>query len=139
LTQNAQAELNKAAAESDVERRNAALLLSRQHVLYGKSGVQMSGSPIATMSESAALGELKAQQDLYAGQIAAGRDLSSASMESTKAKYLKKMAPWAAATTLLTGAAKGYMAYGTPASTSGPGPGYSYLPNPYTTAASGES
>ena len=138
MRQNAEATMNQTQAQVDVIRRNNSLLESRQRVLYAKAGVQMTGTPIEVMADTAAVGELQAQQEFYSGKIAAGKYLSQADMEEMKAKQLRKMAPWAAATSLLTGASKLGMAYGSAKiPTSSPGPGYQYTPNSSIYSASG--
>src|SRR3972149_4814714 len=73
LEQDALAEKQKSQYEEGAHRDRIRQILSRQKALYGKSGVQMEGSPLLVMEDTAAQGEMDALAIRYGGDAAAGR------------------------------------------------------------------
>jgi len=103
---------NKAAYEERAHRENLKRILSSQQALYGKAGVDMSGTPLLVMEESAEQGELDALAIRYGGDVAAARARSEANLYKMQSSSAKKTGYASAGSSLLTGAAKAYSAYG---------------------------
>ena len=76
--QNAEAAQQKARLEENIQRQKIRTLMSKQQALYGASGVDMAGSPLLVMEDTAAKGELDALAIRYSGEIAARQARSQA-------------------------------------------------------------
>lgn len=99
---------NKAAYEEQAHRENLKRILSSQQALYGKAGVDMSGTPLLVMEETAKQGELDALAIRYGGDVAAARARSEANLYKMKSSSAKSTGYMAAGSSLLTGASKAY-------------------------------
>lgn len=106
--QNAIAERNKAAYDENIHRESVRKLLSSQRALYGKSGVDMTGSPLLVMEDTAGQGELDALAIRYGGDIAAAKQRSSANLSRMQGKSAQTASYFQAGSTLLSGASQAY-------------------------------
>lgn len=106
--QNAIAAQNKAAYDETRHREGVRKLLSAQRALYGKSGVDMEGSPLLVMEDTAGQGELDALAIRYGGDIAAARDRSAANLSRMQGGAAQTASYFQAGSTLLSGASNAY-------------------------------
>ena len=67
--QQAEAARSAASVEAEDTRRRARYLLGKEAAAEGASGIQLEGSPLLVMLDSAAESELDAQRKLYAGEL----------------------------------------------------------------------
>lgn len=70
---NAKAAERKAEYDEQIHRERVKQLLSKQRAMIGKSGLEMSGSPLLLMEDTAKQGELDALAIRYGGKINASR------------------------------------------------------------------
>jgi hypothetical protein len=77
---NAQAAVNQAAANEAQQRRNAARVLSQGRANVAASGIEMDGSPLEVMADSAAAAELDALTIRYGGQVRASQERMTGGM-----------------------------------------------------------
>ncbi|OGP65584.1 MAG: hypothetical protein A3K22_03505 [Deltaproteobacteria bacterium RBG_16_42_7] len=111
LEQDALAEKQKAEYEEGAHRNRIRQILSRQKALYGKSGVQMEGSPLLVMEDTAAQGEMDALAIRYGGDVAAARTRSEANLMRMQGRTAGRLGTIKAGTTLLQGAGQSYRTY----------------------------
>jgi hypothetical protein len=104
--QNAIAERNRAQYEENAHRRNVQKLLSAQRALYGKANVEMEGSPLLVMEDTAGQGELDALAIRFGGDIAAAKQRSAANLARMQGSSALTSGYVSAGTSLLTSASK---------------------------------
>lgn len=103
--QGAIAEEQKAAYEEEAHRKKVKSILSSQQAAYGATGVDMEGSPLLVMEDTAAQGELDALAIRYGGDVAAAQKRSQANLYRMQGKNARTAGYINAGTSLLTGAA----------------------------------
>ena len=81
---NAKAAERKAEYDEQIHRERVKQLLSKQRAMIGKSGVEMSGSPLLLMEDTAKQGELDALAIRYGGKISASRYKAQAQAARTQ-------------------------------------------------------
>lgn len=106
--QNAVAAKQKAAYEEEAHRQNLKKIMSSQRALYGASGVDIEGSPLLVMEDTAAQGELDALAIRYGGDVAAAQQRSAANLYRMQGRNAKMSGFWNAGSSLLSGASKYY-------------------------------
>ena len=106
--QAAESAKNKAAYDEQMHRDRVQKLLSTQRALYGKSGVEMSGSPLLTMEDTASQGELDALAIRYGGDVAAAQNRSQANLSRMQGSNAMTAGYFSAGSTLLQGASSYY-------------------------------
>ena len=87
--------------------------MSRQRALYGKSGVEIEGSPLLVMEDTAAQGEMDALAIRWGGDVAAARARSEANLMKMQGRTAGRLGAIQAGTTLLSGAGQTYRDYRT--------------------------
>ena len=90
--------------DETAHRENVKRILSRQRALYGSSGVEMQGSPLLVMQDTAAQGEMDALAIRYGGDVEAARKRSEANVMKMQGKSAERLGMIGAGTTLLSGA-----------------------------------
>jgi len=98
----------KAKYDEERHRKSVDKLLSAQRALYGKSGLDMSGSPLLVMEDTAAQGELDALAIRYGGSVAAAQQRSAANLSRMEGSAAQTSSYFKAGSSLLTGASKIY-------------------------------
>ena len=78
--QSAQASIEKADYDETIHREKVRKLLSSQRASYGAAGVDMAGSPLLVLEDTAAQGEMDALAIRYGGKVEAGQKLSQAEL-----------------------------------------------------------
>ena len=111
MDQEAFAAKDKAKAEEDAHRESVKRILSTQRALFAKSGVDMSGSPLLVMEDTARQGELDALTIRYGGDVAAARARSQANLMRMQGADKMTAGYIGAGTTLLTGATQMGMSF----------------------------
>ncbi|MCD6376504.1 MAG: hypothetical protein J7L94_13310 [Caldisericaceae bacterium] len=81
---NAKAAERKAEYDEQIHRERVKQLLSKQRAMIGKSGLEMSGSPLLLMEDTAKQGELDALAIRYGGKINASRYRAQAQAARTQ-------------------------------------------------------
>jgi hypothetical protein len=94
----------KAKYDEERHRKSVDKLLSAQRALYGKSGLDMSGSPLLVMEDTAAQGELDALAIRYGGSVTAGQQRSAANLSRMEGSSAQTSSYFKAGSSLLTGA-----------------------------------
>ena len=87
-------------------RKQMRQVLSAQRAAYGKSGVQMVGSPIEMQLQTLSDFEVDIAKESWDSEIGARRMESSAAIETMKAKQSRKAGKFAAGNALFGGAAQ---------------------------------
>lgn len=106
--QQAVVEGQQASAREDAQRRQARQVLGQQRAAFAQSGGGMGGSAGDIMGQSAIDAELDALTIRYEGQMRARGFDAQAEQERFAARSAKKAGYWAAAGTVLGGAADYY-------------------------------
>ncbi len=106
--QAARAAQAKAAYDEERHRERIRKTLSTIRSLYGKSGVDMTGTPLLALEETAAQGEMDALAIRYGGDIEAARQRSEAALLKMQGKTAQTSSYFEAGSTLLQGAGKAY-------------------------------
>lgn len=106
--QAARAAQDKAAYDEQLHRDRVKKLLSTQRALYGASGVQMSGSPLLTLEDTAGQGELDALAIRHGGNVEASQQRSAATLSRMQGKAALTSSYIQAGSTLLSGASNTY-------------------------------
>jgi len=101
--QNAIAAQQKAAYDEKLHRERVRKLLSSQKAAYGKSGVDMAGSPLLVLQETVEQGELDALAIRYGGSIEASRNRSAATLARMEGRAARTSSYAQAGSTLLSG------------------------------------
>jgi septal ring-binding cell division protein DamX len=104
----AKAARQKAGYDEQRHRESIQKLLSAQRALYGKSGLEMSGSPLLVMEDTAGEGELDALAIRYGGDVAAARARSGANLSRMQARDVQTAGYFQAGSTLLSGAGSAF-------------------------------
>jgi hypothetical protein len=102
--QNAIAAQNKAKYEEDAHRRQLQKIMSTQRTLYGKANIDLAGSPLLVMEDTAAQGELDALAIRFGGDIAAAQQRSAANLARMQGQNAMTAGYISAGTSLLAGA-----------------------------------
>lgn len=102
--QGARAAQDKASYDEDIHRERVRKLISTQRALYGKSGVEISGSPLLVLEDTAGQGELDALAIRYGGNVNAAQQKSSATLSRMQGSAARTSSYIQAGTSLLTGA-----------------------------------
>lgn len=110
--QQAKAIEEKTRQEEALHRASGERLLSTQRALYGKSGVEFTGTPLLVMADTARQIELDARAIKYGGSIQAAQARNAATLSRTQgssaAKNAQTASYFSAGTTLLQGAGQAY-------------------------------
>ncbi len=93
----------RSAFEEARSRRRTRSFLSTQRALFGASGVNLAGSPLRVLEETASEGELEALAIRFGGDIASTRALSQAAVSRFAGSQAERAGFLRAGTTLLTG------------------------------------
>ncbi len=102
------AEKNAAAYNEELHRERVRKILSTQRALYGKSGLDMSGSPLLVMEDTAAQGELDALAIRYGGDVAAAKERSIANLSRMQGSAAATSSYFSAGSTLLSAGSSYY-------------------------------
>lgn len=102
----AQAARNKAEYNEKLHRERVQRLLSKQRALYGKSGVEMAGSPLLVQEDTLEQGELDALAIRYGGDVEAARARSAANLYKMQGRSAAASGFSRAGSTLLSGYAR---------------------------------
>lgn len=97
---------DKAAYEEGIHRDKVKRLISSQRALYGKSGVDLAGSPLLTLEDTAGQGEIDALAIRHGGNVEAAQQRSAATLSRMQGKSTRNASYIQAGTSLLSGAAK---------------------------------
>jgi len=104
-------EKQRAEFEEAQHRRRVGRFKGRQQALFAKAGVQLEGSPLLVMEETAAEAELEALAIRRGGEIKASRFMAEAGLRQYTGKQKKRTAYIRAGASLLTGAGETYLMY----------------------------
>jgi hypothetical protein len=104
--QAARAAKDKAQYDENKHREMVRQIISSQNALYGKSGVDMTGSPLLTLEDTAGQGELDALAIRHGGDVEAARQRSAAALAEMKGDSAFTSGLIGAGSSLLTGASK---------------------------------
>lgn len=105
MRQGAQATREKAEFDETMHREKVRKLLSSQRAAYGAAGVDMAGSPLLVLEDTAAQGELEAKTIKHGGEVEASQKLNQAEIYETQGKNARSASIWKAGTSLLSGGA----------------------------------
>lgn len=106
--QAARAAQEKVAYDETMHREKIRKNLSTMRSLYGRAGVDMTGTPLLALEESAAQGEMDALAIRYGGDVAAARQRSEAGLLKIQGKAAQTSSYFQAGSTLLQGAGSMY-------------------------------
>ena len=101
---NAKAAKQKAAYDETIHREKVKRLLSTQRAIAGSSGVELTGSPLLALEDTAKQGELDALAIRYGGSVTANQDRNEGSAAAAMGRNK-------AGTTLLSGLTSGVSYY----------------------------
>lgn len=104
--QGALAAKDKAAYDEELHRQNVRRIISSQRALYGKFGVDMTGSPLLTLENTAGQGELDALAIRHGGSVEAAQQRSAATLSRMQGRSAATGSYIQAGSTLLTAASK---------------------------------
>ena len=117
--QNAQMVMQSQAYNEQIQREKNQRLLASQKAAYGKAGVTMAGSPLDVQADTTFMMEQDILSSRYNAQIKSWQYQSQAGLMGLEASQYSRMSQYpvvggylGAGSTLLTGAAKGAMIYG---------------------------
>lgn len=105
------AESDKAAYEAARIRKRNLVLMGKQRAAFAKSGVNISGSALDVIYDSALEGQLDSMAAGYAGATAAGYYQSRGQLAGMEGRNAATASRYRAAGTLLTGAGSAYQQY----------------------------
>jgi len=111
--QNAEATRQSYQYQADQKRAESEKTLARQRALYGKAGVELSGTPLDLMAETASEYEMDALMLEREGKLAIYRGGSQSEIDLLTGKSSKTASYYGAGSTLLTGGSSMLNAYGT--------------------------
>lgn len=103
---NAEQTLQQATLQADIEAQKTRRETAQQAANFGASGVELTGSPLAVMGDTAMTGELNRQLILYRGKIGAQAADSQAAVDEFKGQQAASAGTAAAGGTLLSGGVK---------------------------------
>jgi len=106
--QAARAAQERAAYDEEMHRERIRKTLSTIRSLYGKSGVDMTGTPLLALEETAAQGEMDALAIRYGGDVAAAQKRSEAARYKMQGGAARTSSYFQAGSTLLQGAGRMY-------------------------------
>ena len=106
--QAARAARERAAYDEEMHRERIRKTLSTIRSLYGKSGVDMVGTPLLALEETAAQGEMDALAIRYGGDVAAAQKRSEAALYKMQGRTAQTSSYFQAGSTLLQGAGSAY-------------------------------
>lgn len=109
--QNAIAARQKAAYDEQMHRERVKKILGSQRALYGKAGVEMTGSPLLVMEDTAEQGELDALAIRFGGEVSASQNRSQANLMRMQGRDAMTAGTFTAGATLLQGAGNAYGNY----------------------------
>lgn len=112
-TEDAKAAKYKAGYDEQAHRDQVRKTLSAQRAAYGASGVDMTGSPLLVMEDTAQQGELDALAIRYGGDVEASRQRSAANLYRMQGSSAKTSSYYQAGSTLLSGASSTLSNYNT--------------------------
>lgn len=118
----------QAAAQAELQGRDARRRIGSARAAYGASGVAFEGSPIDVLEESASLAELDRQTILYAGELRARGLDDSGAMAGYEGRAASRAGYARAGASLIKGAASAYSAWNQSATTD-TGGGYDEMTN----------
>lgn len=98
----------QAAAQADLQGRDARRRIGAARAAYGASGVAFEGSPIDVLEESASLAELDRQTILYSGELRARGLQDSGEMLAAEGRMASRAANVRAGADLIKGGAVAY-------------------------------
>ena len=98
----------RAAYDEEMHRERIRKTLSTIRSLYGKSGVDMTGTPLLALEETAAQGEMDALAIRYGGDVAAAQKRSEAALYKMQGRAAQTSSYFQAGSTLLQGAGSMY-------------------------------
>lgn len=101
--QSAVATEEKTAFEVEAHREKVRKLLSSQRAAFAVAGVDMEGSPLLVLEDTAAQGELDAKAIQYSGDVEASQKRSQAELYELQGKNAKTSSYWKAGSSLLSG------------------------------------
>lgn len=107
----AQAALQEAQYAADQTRRRNLAVLGRQRATAGASGIQINGSALDVINDSAVQGEMDAQAQLYSGSARSRLDVAQAQNLRTQGNNAALGSYFSAAGTLIGGATSAYGQY----------------------------
>lgn len=112
--QQAQAIEDKAKYDEEMHRERVRKILSTQRAMYGKSGIDTTGSPLLVMEDTFKQGEVDALAIRYGGDIQSAQARSAANLSRMQGKSLQTASYFQAGSSLLAGAgqAAGYFSGG---------------------------
>jgi cell wall-associated NlpC family hydrolase len=113
------AERQKAALEEQRHRARTTKLLSTQRALIAKSGLDLEGSPLLVMEDTAAQSELDSLLIRYNGEMGANRAQSQAGLDRMRASSASTGGYLSAGASLLNGVSRMGSIYGPTAASSG--------------------
>jgi hypothetical protein len=93
----------KAAYDANIHRDRVRRLISTQRALYGKSGVELTGSPLLVLEDTAAQGELDALAIRHGGSTSAARSRSEGRLAAMEGRAGAIRGAGQAGSTLLSG------------------------------------
>lgn len=97
---------NAAQFEADLQSDRIERVIAAQRAGAGGAGVQIEGSPLAVIADTAADGELDRLAILFSGDIAAARATSQAAADRLQGRLAQTKARFSAVSALLGGASK---------------------------------
>lgn len=110
--QEAQAAKEKAGYEEELHRERVQRLISSQRAAVGASGVELTGTPLLALEDTASQGELDALAIRYGGDIESARARSAATLSKMSAKSTRRIGYAQAGSSLLSGASSAIGKYG---------------------------
>ncbi|HEV2673378.1 MAG TPA: hypothetical protein VGV37_02485 [Aliidongia sp.] len=117
--QNAQQQQGVAASQELAQDRSDRQKLGQEASAFGAGGVDMSGTPLDVMADSATQARLNALSIKYNGQVGANRDLSQGAIATFQGNQAQTAGYLNAGSTLLTAGTKFATGYTSPSSTAG--------------------
>jgi hypothetical protein len=104
--QKAQQARDAAAVQAGQVQRDTTAQIGQQEAAYAAGGVDMSGSPLLVMSDTASQGALKAALTKWQGETQATADLNQSALDSAQGRAAQQGSIIQAGSSLLTGALK---------------------------------
>tara|TARA_R110002153_G_scaffold99266_4_gene234794 strand:- start:125 stop:604 length:480 start_codon:yes stop_codon:yes gene_type:complete len=102
---------NKAEFDANRQRSASALQRDQARVAFAKGGVELEGTPLLVLEQSAQVAELDAQSILYGGSISAAGYEAQANLSTIEGANQAQAGVFGAGSTLLTGGATTYTGY----------------------------
>lgn len=96
----------KAEYDETAHRQRVQSILSSQRALYGKSGVELTGSPLLVLEDTAKQGEMDALAIRYGGDVEAAQQRSGAALSKMQSSSALTSGVLGAGSSLLSGYSK---------------------------------